>query len=71
MVGRSASGGPRTTALLPLVATVIVVLGSLGWFIDRTAFLLGFAVSFAPLAAVVWVLYRRIRKVLEKQADEL
>jgi hypothetical protein len=55
----------RTRVAIAFVAAALVVLGVLGWFIDRWAFLLGFAVSFVPLFALGWVAYRRIRNVLD------
>ena len=55
----------RTRARIALAVAVLVVLGVLGWFIDKWAFVLGFVVAFLPLAALGFLGYRRIRKLLD------
>ena len=55
----------RTKARIALAVAVLVVLGVLGWFIDRWAFVLGFVVAFLPLGALGTLGYRRIRKLLD------
>lgn len=63
--GKSATRESRTRVTIAFVAAALVVLGVLGWFIDRWAFLLGFAVSFVPLAALGYVAYRRVYHLLD------
>jgi F0F1-type ATP synthase assembly protein I len=65
VVEKPATKESRTKVAIAFVAAALVVLGVLGWFIDRWAFLLGFAVSFVPLAALGWVAYRRIYRLLD------
>jgi patatin-related protein len=55
----------RTRARIALAVAVLVVLGVLGWFIDRWAFVLGFVVAFLPLGTLGAVGYKRIRKLLD------
>ncbi len=65
VLDKTEAEGSRTKVAIAFVAAALVVLGVLGWFIDRWAFLLGFAVSFVPLAALGWVAYRRIHHLLD------
>ncbi|MGH9264546.1 MAG: DUF3376 domain-containing protein [Acidimicrobiales bacterium] len=65
VVVRDPSDRSRTRVTVAFLAAALVVLGVLGWFIDRWAFLLGFGVSFVPLGALVWLAYRRIRNLLD------
>ena len=62
---RSPEQASRTKARIALAVAVLVVLGVLGWFIDRWAFVLGFAVAFLPLGVLGFVGYRRLRKLLD------
>jgi hypothetical protein len=51
--------------IVAFLAAALIVLGVLGWFIDRWAFLIGFGVAFLPLAVLVWLLYRRVHNLLD------
>jgi patatin-related protein len=62
---RTQSDRSRTRVVIAFLAAALLVLGVLGWFVDRWAFLLGFAVSFLPLFALGFVAYRRIRSALD------
>ncbi len=48
-----------------LIGGTYLALGVLGWFIDRWAFLLGFAVAFLPLFALGFVAFRGLRRMLD------
>ena len=59
--------GPRPSKMATAAATVMavtVVLATLGFFIDKWAFVLGLAVSVVPIGLVIWVLWRRLRRLL-------
>ncbi len=60
----STADAPRRKVLLGLAVAALVVLGILGWYVDKWAFVLGFVVSFLPLGALVVVLYRKAVKLL-------
>lgn len=64
----SSRGGATWKAPVALAATALVVAGVLGWFVDRTAFLLGLAVSVLPLGALVVLLAQRVVRVLRAEA---
>ncbi|HEX2046646.1 MAG TPA: patatin-like protein [Acidimicrobiales bacterium] len=55
----------RTKARIALAVAVLVVLGVLGWFVDKWAFVLGFVFAFLPLGVLGVAGYRRIRKLLD------
>ena len=61
----SPSETSRTRARIALAVAVLVVLGVLGWFIDKWAFALGFVVAFLPLGALGAMGYRRLRNLLD------
>ena len=60
-------GGSKRTRQVALAATALVVLAVLGWFIDKTAFLIGLAVALLPLSVLAVVLYRSVLKLLERE----
>jgi len=62
---KPSSGGTkwRTTAGIAIAA--LVVLGALGWFSDRKAFLMGLVFSLLPLGLLTLVMYRRLRALVK------
>lgn len=60
----TAAEASRRNVLLGLAVAALLVLGVLGWYVDKWAFVLGFVVSFLPLGALVLVLHRTAVKLL-------
>jgi len=67
VVAPGAAEASRRKVLLGLAVAALVVLGVLGWYVDKWAFVLGFVVSFLPLGVLVLVLYRKAVRLLRPE----